>query len=191
MQRALERHDRAALAGFARRQGDISLSIRAAGQAPPPAPAGAIRSVVVSGPSGPLGSVDAVEHLSALLHQIAVRTNTGLRFSNVGGPPGQPYSLTTGGRRYRAMHLLLGTGVGLLAFVPQHEIDAAVHRRRAAHARQRRRSPWSRSRSSSCSCFRAAGPRSGVSPAGEGSGARSRSSVRWSPPRTTLTRSCR
>jgi diguanylate cyclase (GGDEF)-like protein len=129
VQRALARHDRAALAHFARRQGDISLSIRPAGEAPPQAAVGAIRSVVVSGASGPLGSVDAVEHLSVLLHQLAARTNTGLRFSNIGGPPGQPYSLTTGGRRYRAMHLLLGTGVGLVAFVPQHEIDAAVHRR--------------------------------------------------------------
>ena len=129
VQRALERHDRAALAGFASRHGLISLSVRAAGQPPPPAPGGAIRSVVVSGRSGPIGSVDAVEHLSVLLHQLAARTNTRLRFSNIGGPDGRPYSLTSGGQRYRAIHLLLGSGVGLLALVPQHEIDAAVHRR--------------------------------------------------------------
>lgn len=126
VQRALVRHDEAALAGFASRHGDVSLGVRAAGQAPPP---GAIRSVVVNGPAGPLGSVDAVEHLSALLHDLSARTNTSLRLSSVAGPLGQPYSLKAGGRSYRAVRLLLGTGAGLLAVVPQHEIDAAVHRR--------------------------------------------------------------
>ena len=129
VQRALTRHDRAALAGFASRHGDISLSVRAAGEAPPPAAPGALRSVVVNGPAGALGTVDAVEHLGALLHGLTGQLNTSVRLASAGGPLGRPYYVTLDGRSYRAVHLLLGTGVGLLAVVPKHEIDAAVHRR--------------------------------------------------------------
>jgi len=85
--------------------------------------------VAVTGPDGALGSVDAVEHLGALLHGLSARLNTTVRVSNVGGPLAQPHYLTLGGRSYRGVHVLLGTGVGLLAVVPKHEIDAAVHRR--------------------------------------------------------------
>jgi diguanylate cyclase (GGDEF)-like protein len=85
--------------------------------------------VVVNGPGGALGSVDAVEHLSPVLRGVSARTGTSLRLVHVGGPLGRPYFLEAGGRSYRAVHVLLGTGAGLLAFVPRHEIDAAVHHR--------------------------------------------------------------
>ncbi len=130
VQRALARHDRTALERFASRRGVVSLSVRAAGQAPPPAASGTVvRSVAVTGPAGALGSVDAVEHLPVLLRNLSVRAGTSLRVSRVGGPVGRPYYLKAGGRSYRAVHVLLGTGVGLLAVFPRHEIDAAVHRR--------------------------------------------------------------
>ena len=129
VQSALARHDRAALATFAYRHGDISLSVRAAGEPPPPAASGTLRSVAVEGPDGALGTVDAVEHLGALLHGLSARLNTTVRLSSAGGPLAQPQYVTLGGRSYRAVHVLLGTGVGLLAAVPKHELDAAVHRR--------------------------------------------------------------
>jgi diguanylate cyclase (GGDEF)-like protein len=130
VQRALARHDSIALAGFASRQDFVSLSVRAAGQAPPPTgPEAVLRSVAVNGPAGALGSVDAVEHLSVLLRGLSVRTGTTLRVSSVGGPVGRPYYLTAGGRTYRAVRVPLGTGVDLLAVVPRREIDAVVHHR--------------------------------------------------------------
>ena len=71
MQRALVRHDRAALAGFASRHGDISLSVRAAGER---AAGRGGRSASAPWSSAdrpvPLGSVDAVEHLPVLLHHL-------------------------------------------------------------------------------------------------------------------------
>ena len=85
--------------------------------------------MAINGPAGALGSVDAVEHLSVLLRDLSVQTGTSLSLSRVGGPVGRLYYLHAGGRSYRAVHVLLGTGVGLLAVVPRHEIDAAVHRR--------------------------------------------------------------
>lgn len=131
VQRALAQQDRATLARFARR-GVVSLRVRAADEAPPlPASGTVVRSVEVAGPTGPLGSVDAVENLPVLLRGLSVRTGTSLRVSRVGGPLGRPFYLETGGQGYRAVHVLLGTGVGLLALVPRHEIDAAVHHREA------------------------------------------------------------
>jgi diguanylate cyclase (GGDEF)-like protein len=130
VQGALTRRDQAALAQFASRRGVVSLSARTAGQ-PPPAkgPGTIVRSVGVNGPGGALGSVDAVEHLPDLLHTLSVRTGTTVRVLRAGGPLGRPYYLSTGGRSYRAVHVLLATGTGVVALVPRHEIDASVHRR--------------------------------------------------------------
>jgi diguanylate cyclase (GGDEF)-like protein len=129
VQRALVRHDQAALAGFASRRGVVSLSVRTTGQAPPErASATIVRSVAVTGPAGALGSVDAVEHLQPLLSDLSARTGTRLRISRA-GPVGRPFYLKTGGQSYRAVHVLLGTGVGLDAMVSRHQIDSAVHRR--------------------------------------------------------------
>jgi diguanylate cyclase (GGDEF)-like protein len=85
--------------------------------------------VAVSGPAGALGSVNAVEHLPVLLRNLSARMATSLRVSRAGGPVGRPYDLKVGGRSYRAVYVRLGTGIGLLALVPRHEIEAAVHRR--------------------------------------------------------------
>jgi diguanylate cyclase (GGDEF)-like protein len=132
VQRALAQQDRTALAQFAARQGVVSLRVRAADEPSPPVASGTVvRSVAVEGATGPLGSVDAVEHLPTLLRDLSLRTGTSLRVSRVGGPLGRPFYLEAGGRDYRAVHVVLGTGVGVLALVPRHEIDAAVHRRQA------------------------------------------------------------
>src|SRR6478672_7924784 len=67
VQRALVRGDRAALAGFASREGALSLGVRTAGEpAPKAAPGLVVRSVAVRGATGVLGSVDAVESLPVL-----------------------------------------------------------------------------------------------------------------------------
>ena len=130
VQTALVAHDRGALASFASRRGVVSLSVRGDGQPPPAAGNGTIvRSVSVTGPAGALGSVDAVEHLPSLLRDLSARTGTSLRVLDAGGPLGRPYYLKLGGRSYRAVHVLVGSGVGLVAVVPRHQIDAAVHRR--------------------------------------------------------------
>ena len=131
VQRALVRHDGpAVLAHFSSRRGDVSLGVRAAGQAPPTVASGTVlRSVTVNGPAGALGSVDAVKHLAPLLRVLSARTGTSLSVSQVEGPIEQPYYLTKGGRSYRAVRVLIGGAVALLAVVPRHEIDAAVHRR--------------------------------------------------------------
>jgi diguanylate cyclase (GGDEF)-like protein len=128
VQRALTQHDQAALAHFATRRGVVSFTVRTAAQAPPAAagPGTVLRSVTVSGPAGPLGSVDAVEHLPLLLSNLSRRTATTLRVSGAGGPVGRPYYLTAGGRSYRAVRVRLGTGLGLVALVPRDQIDSAV-----------------------------------------------------------------
>ncbi len=131
VQGALMRHDRAALAQFASRHGAVSLSVRIAAEAPPAkAPGTIFRSVAVKGPTdAALGGVDAVEHLPLLLRNVSGRTGTTVRVSSAEGPVARPYYLDAGGRSYRAVHVVLGTGVGLVALVPRHEIDASVHRR--------------------------------------------------------------
>jgi diguanylate cyclase (GGDEF)-like protein len=130
VQQALVRGDRAALAGFASRQGALSLSVRAAGGAAPKAATGlVVRSVSVNGPRGTLGSVDAVESLPVLLRSLSGQTGTTLRISGAKGPLGTPYYLKTNGGSYRAVHVVLEPGIGVLALVPRHQIDAAVHRR--------------------------------------------------------------
>ena len=131
VQRALVSHDGpAALARFSSRRGGVLLSVRAAGQAPPPATLGnVISSVTVNGPAGALGSVDAVASLAPLLRRLSARTGTSLSASHVEGPIEEPYYLTRGGRSYRAVRVPIGGGIALLAVAPRHEIDAAVHRR--------------------------------------------------------------
>ncbi|MDX6491871.1 MAG: hypothetical protein QOD43_2116, partial [Gaiellaceae bacterium] len=130
VQDALMRHDQAALAQFASRRGVVSLSVRMAGEAPPAKSSGTIvRSVAVTGPAGALGSVDAVEHVPALLRDVSRRTGTSVQISSAGGPVARPYYLNAGGRGYRAVRVVLPAGVGLAALVPRHEIDASVHRR--------------------------------------------------------------
>ena len=131
VQGALMRQDQAALAQFASRHGAVSLSVRIAGEAPPAkAPGTIVRSVAVKGPTGAaLGSVDAAEHLPVLLRNVSGRTGTTVRVSSAEGPVARPYYLDAGGRSYRAVQVVLGTGVGLAALVPRHEIDASVHRR--------------------------------------------------------------
>ena len=130
VQAALTRRDQAALAQFASRRGVVSLSVRTAGD-PPPAqgPGTIVRSVTVNGPAGALGTVDAVEHLPALLRNLSARTGTTVRVVRAGGPLGRPYYMTAGGQQYRAVHVVLATGTGVVATVPRHEIDSAVHRR--------------------------------------------------------------
>ena len=44
----------------------------------------------MKGPSGALGSVDAVEHLPVLLRDLSARTATSIRISHAGGPFGRP-----------------------------------------------------------------------------------------------------
>jgi diguanylate cyclase (GGDEF)-like protein len=130
VQGALTRRDQAALRPFASRRGVVSLSVRITGEpAPAKGPGTIVRSVAVNGPAGALGSVDAVEHLPVLLRSLSARTGTTLRVLRAGGPLGRPYYLTFKGRSYRAVHVLLATGTGVVATVPRHEIDAAVHRR--------------------------------------------------------------
>jgi diguanylate cyclase (GGDEF)-like protein len=131
VQRALVRHEGpAALAHFSSHRGGVSLSVRAAGQAPPTVAFGTVvSSVTVNGPAGPLGTVDAVARLAPLLRVLSHRTGTSLSATHVEGPTEQPYYLTEGGRSYRAVRVLIGGGVALLAVVPRHEIDASVHRR--------------------------------------------------------------
>jgi len=132
VQRALASRDRTALAQFGVRQEVISVRVRTADEASPsPAFGTVVRSVAVEGHGGLLGSVDAVEHLPLLLRDLSVRMGTTLRVSRAAGPLGRPFYLETGGRGYRAVHVLLGAGVGVLALVPRHQIDAAVHRRQA------------------------------------------------------------
>jgi diguanylate cyclase (GGDEF)-like protein len=130
VQQALVRGDRAALAGFASRQGALSLSVRAVGgPAPAAGPGLVVRSVSVNGPGGTLGSVDAVESLPVVLRSLSGQTGTTLRVSGAKGALGTPYYLKASGGNYRAVHVVLGPGIGVLALVPRHQIDAAVHRR--------------------------------------------------------------
>jgi len=145
VQQALAERNGAVLERFASRQGFVSLSVRMPGQASPAAaPGTVIRTVSVVGPAGELGSVDAVEHLSALLRDLSARTRTSLlvfkdgtvqsgslRAARLSGPAGRAYDLRAGDHTYRATHVLLatGAGIGLLAVVPRHEINGFVHRR--------------------------------------------------------------
>jgi diguanylate cyclase (GGDEF)-like protein len=145
VQRALAERNGAALARFASGQGVVALSVRMAGQGPPAtAPGTVLRIVSVVGPAGALGSVDAAENLAVLLRDLSARTRTSLfvskggtvqfgplRGARLGGPAGRAYDLRSGGRTYRATHVLLttGTGIGVLAVVPRDEIDGFVHRR--------------------------------------------------------------
>jgi diguanylate cyclase (GGDEF)-like protein len=145
VQRALAKRDRAALAGFASRRGAVSLTVRSPGQAPPAqAPGTVVHTVSVVGPTGELGSVDAVENLTVLLRDLSTRTRTSLFVSKDGtvrigrlrkvrlsGPAGRAHDVRAGGQSYRGAHVLLATGVGmgLLAVVPRDDIDGPVHRR--------------------------------------------------------------
>ena len=145
LQRALAQRDQAALAGFASRRAYVAVTVRPRSRpAPTPAPGVVVRTVSVVGPTGALGSVDAVENLTALLHDLSARTHSSLLVSKDGtvqsgslrdlpltGPEGRAYDLRAGGRSYRGAHVLLatGAGVGLIAVVPRSDIDGPVHRR--------------------------------------------------------------
>jgi diguanylate cyclase (GGDEF)-like protein len=145
VQRALAIGDRAALDRFATRRDFVSLSVRTRGEPPRAATLGnVVRTVSVVGPTGELGSVDAVENVDALLRDLSTQTRTSLLVSKDGivqsgslrnlrlsGPSGRAYNLHAAGRSFRGAHILLatGAGMGLVAVVPQSDIDGPVHRR--------------------------------------------------------------
>src|SRR5438034_1503411 len=85
LQRSLAMGDRAALARFATRRDFVALSVRTRGEPSPAAtPGTVVRTVSVVAPTGELGSVDAVENLTALLSDLSTRTRTTLSVSQDG-----------------------------------------------------------------------------------------------------------
>ena len=145
VQGSLARNDQAALARYATRGAFATVTVRPRSQpAPVAAPGMVVHTVSVVGPTGVLGSADAVENLTALLRDLSARTRTTLLVSKYGtvqsgslrdvrlsGPSGRAYDLRAGGRSYRGAHVLLatGAGLGLIAVVPRSDIDGPAHRR--------------------------------------------------------------
>jgi diguanylate cyclase (GGDEF)-like protein len=143
LQQALSLRDSAALHALGYSRGGIRVTASGAGAGPPSAPPGAIvRTAFIERASTRIGRVDAVLDVTPVIRTVAHATRTQLAIANGSGlrtgplegwraavPIARVVEASVRGRSYRVLRTPLGSGLFLVAAVPESEIAANVHHR--------------------------------------------------------------
>jgi diguanylate cyclase (GGDEF)-like protein len=142
LQQALASHDAAAVQALGYTQPGLHVTARAEGSAPTAPPGAVVRTAFIARGTKTIGRVDAVLDIGPIVRSIAGGTRTqlgladavGVRTGSLTGwpatvPIARVVDASVRGRGYHVLRTPLGSGLFLVAAVPDSAIAASVHHR--------------------------------------------------------------
>ena len=142
LQQALASHDAVSVQAFGYTQPGLHVTARAGGSAPTAPPGAVVRTAFIARGTKTIGRVDAVLDIDPIVRSIAGGTRTqlgladavGVRTGSLTGwpatvPIARVVDASVRGRGYHVLRTPLGSGLFLVAAVPDSAIAASVHHR--------------------------------------------------------------